>query len=429
MKVIILGGGLSGLAAGYTLAKKELEVKILEKENFLGGLASSFKVEWDGKEYWVPKTYHHILAKDKTTVEFIEKLGLKEKLRRKKVKTGFIYQNKVFGFSSPTEILKFPLSLKDKIKLALFVLKVSRKKDWGDIEKINAKDWIIKEAGKRNYETIFEQLIRNKFNEPPEKISAAWFGTRFAVEPSSFLKKFGWLKDGLQQFIDSFAKEIEKNGEIETNIEVEKIKLKENRIVYRKEKKKIEENYDALISTIPPEIFLKIAKNPSKRIKEEFGRIKYLSCVCAAFGLSKSPTEYYWLNVLDKNKSFVAFFNYTQLFEDLAPNGKSIIFLVNYLRKNDKLWKMNEREIFSLYLKNLKEVFPGIEKEIEWWRVNKFEHAEAIFSLDFKNPPVSEGNVYFAGIYRIFPKIRNMASALESGIEAAETLLGEKVEI
>jgi hypothetical protein len=90
---------------------------------------------------------------------------------------------------------------------------------------------------------------------------------------------------------------------------------------------------------------------------------------------------------------------------------------------------MNEREIFSIYLKNLKEVFPGIEKEIEWWRVNKFEHAEAIFSLDFKNPPVSEGNVYFAGIYRIFPKIRNMASALESGIEAAETLLGEKVEI
>jgi len=123
MKVIILGGGLSGLSAGYFLTKKGIEVEILEKENFLGGLASSFKVEWDGKEYWIPKTYHHILASDKTTVKLIEKFGLKNKLKRKRVKTGFIYRNKVFGFSSPFEILNFPLSLKDKIKLAFFVFK------------------------------------------------------------------------------------------------------------------------------------------------------------------------------------------------------------------------------------------------------------------------------------------------------------------
>ncbi|MCS7106324.1 MAG: FAD-dependent oxidoreductase, partial [Candidatus Aenigmarchaeota archaeon] len=366
---------------------------------------------------------------DKTTVSFIEKLGLKNKLKRKRVSTGFIYQNKVFGFSSPFEILNFPLSLRDKMKLAFFVLKASRKKDWKDVEKLSAKEWIVKEAGEKNYDIIFEQLIKNKFNDSPEKISAAWFGSRFAAEPSSFLKKFGWLEGGLQQFIDAFEKEITKNGEIEKNVKVEKIDLKNNKLTYVKAKKKIEERYDVLISTIPPEVFLRVVSNASQKIKEELKKIEYLSCICLCLGLKSSPTKYYWLNILDKDKPFVAFFNYTQLFEDLAPEGKSVIFLVTYLRKKDKLWEMSEKEIFSLYLKHLKKIFPGIEKEVEWWKVNKFEHAEAIFSLGFKNPPISKGNVYFAGIYRIFPKIRNMASALESGIEVVEALIGEKVEI
>ncbi len=42
--------------------------------------------------------------------------------------------------------------------------------------------------------------------------------------------------------------------------------------------------------------------------------------------------------------------------------------------------------------------------------------------MDFVNPPVSSNGIYFAGIYKIFPKIRNMASAIESGLEAAERL-------
>ena len=184
-----------------------------------------------------------------------------------------------------------------------------------------------------------------------------------------------------------------------------------------------------MVSTIPPKVFLELALNVPKNVEEELKKIEYLSCVCACLGLKSSPTKYYWLNVLDKNKPFVAFFNYTQLFENLAPEGKSIVFLVTYLRKNDELWKMDEKEIFSLYIKSLSEVFPGIEKEVEWWKVNKFEYAEAIFNLGFKNPPLSVGDVYFAGIYRIFPKIRNMASSIESGKEVVEALTGEKIEI
>ena len=107
MKVAILGGGLSGLSAAYNLAN-DYDVIILEKENYLGGLASSYKIRWDNNSYNISKTYHHILEGDNATIKYLRLLKLESKLKRKKVKQGFVYQGKVFPFSAPLEILKFP---------------------------------------------------------------------------------------------------------------------------------------------------------------------------------------------------------------------------------------------------------------------------------------------------------------------------------
>ena len=48
--VVVLGAGLAGLACGYELAKGGVRVTVLEREEHVGGMASSF-VE-DGAEYW-----------------------------------------------------------------------------------------------------------------------------------------------------------------------------------------------------------------------------------------------------------------------------------------------------------------------------------------------------------------------------------------
>ena len=58
--VVILGGGLAGLSAGYELVTRGHTVTILEREPHVGGMASSF-VE-DGEEYWThdfgPHRFH-----------------------------------------------------------------------------------------------------------------------------------------------------------------------------------------------------------------------------------------------------------------------------------------------------------------------------------------------------------------------------------
>ena len=420
MRIGIIGGGLTGLTAAFILSKKH-KVTVFEKEKYLGGMASSYLVEWDGKEYPITKTYHHILEGDRTTIDIIGKLGLERKFQKKKVKQGFIYNEKIMGFSTPVEILKFPISISDKLKLAKFILLDLKKRNWDDLEGINTKQWITQKAGKVNYDVFFNQLIRNKFHDSPEKIAASWFGTRFVKESSSFLKKFGWLSGGVVQIINNFEKNIHKNrGRIFTNSEV--VSIRNKKITYLKNRKRKTLQFDLIVSTVPPEIFLKIIDKIPKDLERSFKKIKYLSCISSTIGLKKKMFDQYWVNILDKNLPFVVLFNHTALYEDAAPKGKSVCYLVTYLRGKEKLWKKSEKQIKEIYLMAIKKIMPDFEENIEWFKVFKVKHAEAIYKLGFSNPPISYDGIYFGGIYRIYPKIRNMASAMEEGINVAKEI-------
>jgi protoporphyrinogen oxidase len=423
MKVAILGGGLSGLAAAYRLSGKH-DVTLLEEEDYLGGMASGYSIEWDGKKYSVSKTYHHILEGDRTTIDFIRDFGLDDRFRKKKVGQGFVFQGGVKGFSSPLEILSFPIPLGDKFRLAKFILFDMKQKDWDSLKGMNAKEWVIQRAGRRNFEVFFDQLIRNKFHSPSDEISAPWLGTRFSKESSSFLGKFGWIEGGVSQIADSFERGIRNSGgKILKKAKILKIRNgKKKEIVYVQRGKRKTLKTDFIVSTIPPRNFLKLVDRVGRELREKLESIEYLSCICLCLGLKNIPVSQYWVNVLDKDLPFSVFFNHSSLYEDSAPPGKSVFFVTTYLKSSERQWRMSDREIMKLYTASMDGIIPGFSESMEWWKVFRIEFAEAIYSMDFINPPVSSEGVYFAGIYRIFPKIRNMASAIESGLEAAERL-------
>ena len=76
-------------------------------------------------------------------------------------------------------------------------------------------------------------------------------------------------------------------------------------------------------------------------------------------------------------------------------------------------------------MRSLEQIFPDCKAGVEWYKITKFPCAEAIFNIGFENPPISSNDIYFAGIYRIFPKIRNMSSSIESGLGVAEKIMSD----
>ncbi len=75
-RVVIIGAGFTGLAAGYEMSRRGLDVTILELETAEGGLAASFDVGGQPLE----RFYHHWFTNDRDVVELISSSGCETRL-------------------------------------------------------------------------------------------------------------------------------------------------------------------------------------------------------------------------------------------------------------------------------------------------------------------------------------------------------------
>src|SRR5436309_7852378 len=77
--VVIVGGGLSGLAAGVALISRGVRVTILEQKPVLGGRAYSFRDSVTGDT--IDNGQHVLIAGYERTMEFLEAIGTRHLLR------------------------------------------------------------------------------------------------------------------------------------------------------------------------------------------------------------------------------------------------------------------------------------------------------------------------------------------------------------
>ena len=91
-KIFVLGGGLSGLSAALHLLEtgKGYEVSVLEKNNFLGGLAASFQHNNEK----IPVFYHHVFKHDHVTRKYLSRFGLHDEMEWKKIRMSILVNNK-----------------------------------------------------------------------------------------------------------------------------------------------------------------------------------------------------------------------------------------------------------------------------------------------------------------------------------------------
>src|SRR3989344_196959 len=145
-KIIILGGGLSGLAAADLLLEKGYEVKILEAANFLGGLASSVLVDND----LIPRFNHHIVRTNTTTLFYLKKYKLLGKNTWKRINLAIALKKRIYNINKPWKYLNFPyLNLIEKIRFGLFGLYISYLFNPNSLSNtLDAEAWLKKQVGR-----------------------------------------------------------------------------------------------------------------------------------------------------------------------------------------------------------------------------------------------------------------------------------------
>lgn len=412
MKLIVLGGGLSGLASAEILSKK-FDVEVYEAAPFLGGLASTF--EHNGKR--IPMFYHHIIKSNTNTINYLNRFA-KNNLNWKKINVSIGVNGKLNTINKVLKFAKFKyLNLYEKFRFGIFglytifLLNPNRIK-----EGLDAETWLNKYAGKSVTKKIFYHLYsRNKFNIPLEKISAKQFANR--LYEKEVQDDFTFPQTSYQPMIDGLKKKIEENkGKLKINSRITEINLKEKYIIESGKKIK----YDLLINTIPFEVFIKLANGLPEDYKDQLAKVKYCPGVGLVFGTQEFlDKDNYWINLFNEDMHIIM---QHSILCDIY--GDKVSWCLRYGGSEEDL-NLSDEEIKSKYLAALKKYFP--KSKINWVKVMKTRYAEPIYDIDYHKympdyrTPV-EG-LYFSGIQLTYPKIRNMNVALESGIKTAKIIL------
>lgn len=428
MKIIIIGSGLTGLSAGYKLCKSN-EIVIFEKDMEIGGMAASYCQDYTGKKYFIEKYYHHIFRSDSELLALINELGLERQMLWLKGKNAYFVDGKNYPMNTPPEILRFsPLSFTDLVKLGLLVFRIKIINDTTSYDRIKAKDWIIDNAGKSVYENFFAPLMKSKFGENAESVSAAWLIGRVKIRSDRGKEgeKLGYLRGGFNSLIKSLEREITaQGGKILENKEITEIVIKDN-IVEGVIADGTFIACDAVISTVEPGALDTLTKGKLGALHETLQSIRYQGTACALIGLDKRLMENgnYWLNI-KADVPFGAVIEHTNFmpFEDY---GEHLVYVTSYFQnEKDVLWMQKEEEVLDSYLKGLEKMFPDFSRrDIHWTKLFRRMDTAPVYEQGYleKVLPFAAGpsGLYLAGMFSStnYPE-RSMNGSIKAGFESA----------
>lgn len=431
MKIVVIGAGFSGLSAALELTESGHDVTVLDSLDQPGGLAAGFNIPGGQR---LERFYHHWFTSDKYIMGVIERLNLKNNLKFNESKTGLYYNKNFYKLSSPIDLLRFKaLGFFSRIRLGMLVFVARAVRNWKELEKITARDWLIKIAGAEAYRVVWEPLLKGKFGPYADRVSAVWFWNKLCLRGGSRGKdgkeQLVYFDGGFMSLADEMAKAIQvKGGLIHYSADVQEI-VCVNGIVKGVKTKDHFYECDIVIATPALPIIASMLKNDGI-VKEDIAKlnsIDYLANLCLILELDRSLSNYYWLNVNDPSFPFVGMIEHTNFENKDNYGGKHIVYLSKYLPRTSELYSMTKDEFFDYALQYIQVMFPKFDPSCvldkHLW---KADYAQPVVDCEYskKIPSVRSSikGLYICTMAQIYPEDRGTNYAIRSGQEVAKMI-------
>jgi protoporphyrinogen oxidase len=403
LNIAIIGGGISGISAGYFLSKQGHKVTIFERDNVPGGLASSF----DFGGAFIERYYHFICAGDTDLIELCDEIDLQRKLCWRNSSMNFFYDNKLYPFGTPLNLLFFsPVSLLGRIRFGLHVMYAKSIKSWERLEAESAEDWLTRYIGKQAFDVIWKPLLKIKFGEYADEVAASWMWHRIhrvATSRKKFMQRerLGYLAGGTKMVLDELIERIEEaGGELKTSAKVDSISVRDGvaRGITRKGK---DHEFDAVVSTVAPPLLSRMLPDECSEYRNAIDRIKYIGVVCMILKLSRPITDSFWTNVNDPRISFNGIIEYTNLNPRPDLQGSKIAYIPYYLETTNERYAYKDQVLLEEYRRAIRLISSDFNPgSIEDWRVFRDPYAQAICSTNFSEL-VPDQKTPIDGLYMI----------------------------
>ncbi len=386
-KVAVVGGGISGLAAAYFALRKGYAVELHEETGEIGGLAASF----DFQGLMIEKYYHFICGGDVSLLKFSRELGLGDKIRFRPTKTAFFHHGRYYPFATALDLIRFtPIAPFARIKFGLNFIKSKYLKAWAELDQISAKDWLCRTLGQKAYEVIWRPLLRVKFGEDEERISAAWIWQRIHRVASSrqsvfSREKMGYFVGGSRTLLSEIERTLKAlGGGIWLNSGVQRISREDGKFKLML-RRGCRSGFDRVILAVPLPVAAQIIYDLNPDYAHQLAATKFIGISCGIFRLRRSVTPAFWLNINDPRIPTNGFIEYTNLnpIEEIWPDR--IVYIPFYVPVDHRWYVMDEEAIKTEFLDMIRIVNPKVSPEaVVGFQVFRSPYAQAVCPLGFK---------------------------------------------
>ena len=430
MTINIIGAGITGLSAAYFLTKQGHSVNIFDHACEVGGLSGYFPVEGT----WLEKYYHHIFSGHFELIGLMNELGVGNTVFFQKTKMGFYYEGRIYPFASATDLLNFaPLKIRDRVRLGMSSLMMMRIKDWRAMEKKSALEWLRVYSGQESCRIIWEPLLKMKFGNDYNRISAAWLWNRVVDRKktkgnSDEKDALGYIRQGYKILFDVLTERIKSyGGVIYTGTSVNEVIVRDGRSSMVRTADKIISG-DAVLATVSIPAFIEMVPNLPKEYVNRISSINYQNSVCVILKLKKSLSDYYWINISDPDSPFVGIIEHTRLVPPENYGNFNLVYLTKYTSSKDEMYSKPDEEVYKIFITQLKRIFPHINNDdiMEYW-VFRDRYSQPVFVKNYSKimPEIATPirHLYLLNTSQLYPESRCLNSSIMKSKEAVKEIL------
>jgi len=454
MNIAIIGAGAAGLAAAYDLVRAGHAVTVYEAAPAVGGLASGFRAP--GWDWTLERFYHHWFESDSDVLNLIREIGHGDKIVFPTPRTAVYYQGKFYSLDGSLSTIlggqwldrlpgsgaiargilafQFPgLSLADKIRYGLMGLYLVLTPAWRSLERVTAHEWLLKWAGPRGYQALWEPLLVGKFGEENyREVNMAWFWAR--VHKRS--PRLGTFVGGFQAFFEALAERVRKlGGEIRLECPISNItrsgQTSEGKPLLNVSAPDGAAIYDAVITTTSPRLLTRLAPELPASYTGQLLKLKSMGAVVLILALKHQLSEQgiYWHN-LPKGEGFpfLALVEHTNYVSPQYFGGDHLVYCGDYLPPEHEYFRLSQDELLARFLPALARFNPKFDpswvkqswlfRETYAQPVPPLHHSRNIPDVRTPIP-----GLYLASMSQVYPWDRGTNYAVELGRRVARYVM------
>ncbi len=252
-KVVVVGGGLAGLACAYELCQRGFQVTLLERSPQLGGKIASWDITVNGEPFRMEHGFHGFFPQYYNLWSLVEELQIRENFKSLNyysvVYKGDRYEPEVFRPSHsafPWNIVDLAVSSTNRFKWGLNLTKYAHWQVFREIsgfnpaysyqrlDQLSVAEWVSKDFPRGLYDLYFLPFAKSSLNAP-DTMSAGelmqFFHFYFFGNPEG-LAFNGTCQDMGRSLVEPIARYItEHGGTIVTEAAVSNIHWEQGKVV------------------------------------------------------------------------------------------------------------------------------------------------------------------------------------------------------